>query len=36
VPDSDLMPDYIQFIDQRQKKAVEKTKSQPELVPDSN
>uniref|UniRef100_UPI00374D76CE translocation/assembly module TamB domain-containing protein n=1 Tax=Flavobacterium sp. TaxID=239 RepID=UPI00374D76CE len=36
VPDSDLSPEFIQFTDQRPKKAVEKPKTTPETVPDLN
>ncbi|WP_395046663.1 translocation/assembly module TamB domain-containing protein, partial [Flavobacterium sp.] len=34
VPDSDLTPDFIQFSEQRQKKATEKPKTVPETAPD--
>ncbi|MFM9987301.1 translocation/assembly module TamB domain-containing protein [Flavobacterium sp.] len=36
VPDSDLTPEFIQFTEQRQKKAAEKPKTTPETVPDLN
>ncbi len=36
VPDSDLVPDYIQFSEQRQKKGTTKSNTPTEYVPDSN